>query len=64
MQGLSLIHICGELTAVDSVDGKIVRIRPHRKDDKYTPEELADSMWEIEVDGHTLRPQMLSLIHI
>ncbi len=50
----------GELTAVDSVDGKIVRIRPHRKDDKYTPEELADSMWEIEVDGHTLRPQMKS----
>ena len=47
----------GSSTALTS---KIVRIRPHRKDDKYTPEELADSMWEIEVDGHTLRPQMKS----
>ena len=35
----------GEPTAVDSKDGKIVRIRPLHIDEKYTPEELADSMW-------------------
>jgi len=48
----------GELTAVDSVDGKIVRIRPYNIDSKYTKEELADSLWELEKDGKTFSPPM------
>lgn len=48
----------GEPTAVDTKDGKIVRIRPLHIDEKYTPEELADSMWELDVDGKKLRPEM------
>lgn len=47
----------GEPTAVDSKDGKIVRIRPLHIDEKYTHEELADSMWELEVDGKKFRPE-------
>ena len=47
----------GEPTAVDSKDGKIVRIRPLHIDEKYTHEELADSMWELDVDGKKFRPE-------
>lgn len=48
----------GDPSAVDSKDGKIVRIRPMRWDDKYTQEELKDSMWELEVQGKTIRSPM------
>lgn len=48
----------GDPIAVDSKDGKIVRIRPFRWDTKYTQDELKDSMWELEVQGKTLRPPM------
>ncbi len=48
----------GEMTAVDSVDGKIVRIRPMHIDERYTEEELAPSMWEVEKDGVRFRPEM------
>ena len=48
----------GEITAVDTMDGKIVRIRPFRRDTSYTEEELAKSMWQIEVDGKVLKPTM------
>lgn len=48
----------GEMTAVDSQDGKIVRIRPFRIDTNYTEEELADSLWELEKDGQTFTPPM------
>ncbi len=48
----------GDPTAVDSKDGKIVRIRPMHIDEHYTEEELAESMWELEVDGKKLRPEM------
>ena len=47
----------GEPTAVDSRDGKIVRIRPLHIDEKYTPEELEASMWELDVDGKKFRPE-------
>lgn len=50
----------GEMTAVDSKDGKIVRIRPFRIDLKYTEEELQDSLWELEKDGVTFKPPMKS----
>lgn len=50
----------GELTAVDAKDGKIVRIRPYRIDSRYTPEELAGSLWELEADGKTFTPPMKS----
>ncbi|PWL77428.1 MAG: hypothetical protein DBY20_08625, partial [Coriobacteriia bacterium] len=46
----------GEMTAVDTMDGKIVRIRPFRIDTKYTLDELKDSMWEIDVDGEVFKP--------
>jgi trimethylamine-N-oxide reductase (cytochrome c) len=41
----------GELTALDSKDGKLVRIRPFRLDTSYTPEQLALSQWEIDING-------------
>ena len=47
----------GELTAVDSKDGKIVRIRPMHIDEVYTHEELAPSMWEIEAGDKVFRPE-------
>ncbi len=48
----------GEMTAVDARDGKIVRIRPYRMDERYTAEELAPSLWELEKDGKTFKPDM------
>ena len=39
----------GDLTYVDSKDGKVVRIRPIPYLDKYTEEELEPSMWTIKV---------------
>lgn len=48
----------GEMTAVDSKDGKIVRIRPYRMDERYTAEELAPSLWELEKDGKKFTPEM------
>ena len=48
----------GDMTAVESKDGKIVRIRPMHIDERYTKEELAPSMWKIEKDGHVFRPEM------
>ena len=44
----------GDPVAVDSKNGKIVRIRPLRWDSRYTHEELAESLWKIEVKGKTL----------
>jgi len=46
----------GDPVAVDSKDGRIVRIRPLRWDTNYTKEELAPSWWEIEVDGKKFTP--------
>jgi trimethylamine-N-oxide reductase (cytochrome c) len=48
----------GDPVAVDSQDGKIVRIRPMRWDDNYTLEELKDSFWELEVGGKVIRPSL------
>lgn len=47
----------GDLTAVDQVDGKIVRIRPINYLDYYTEDELAPSMWKLEVDGKEFKPE-------
>lgn len=46
----------GDLTAVDSKDGKIVRIRPINYLDTYTKEELAPSMWKIKVGDEEFTP--------
>ena len=46
----------GELTAVDSKDGKIVRIRPLHLTDVYTEEELAPSEWTLKVGDHVFKP--------
>ncbi|MGI6217675.1 MAG: molybdopterin-dependent oxidoreductase [Coriobacteriales bacterium] len=48
----------GDPTEVDCRDGRIVRIRPTHIDKKYTPEELAGSLWEIEVDGKKFTPDL------
>jgi trimethylamine-N-oxide reductase (cytochrome c) len=37
----------GDPCAIDSKDGRIVRIRPTRWDTNYTAEELKDSFWEL-----------------
>ncbi|MDD6784951.1 MAG: molybdopterin-dependent oxidoreductase [Eggerthellales bacterium] len=44
----------GELSAVDSKNGKVVRIRPIRYTDEYTMDELKDSLWSFTVRGKTL----------
>ena len=51
----------GDLTYVDSKDGKIVRIRPIHYLDTYTEEELEPSMWEIEVGDKVFRPSYKAL---
>ena len=48
----------GELAAVDTKNGKIVRIRPLHLDTVYTEEEMADSTWEIKVGDKVLKPDM------
>ena len=48
----------GDLTYVDSKDGKIVRIRPVHYLDKYTEEELDHSRWTIKVGDKELRPAL------
>ena len=48
----------GDLTAVDSRDGKIVRIRPMHYEERYTEDEMEASRWTIEVDGEKFRPAM------
>ena len=48
----------GELAAVDTKNGKIVRIRPLHLDTVYTEEEMAGSTWEIKVGDKVLKPDM------
>lgn len=45
----------GELSAIDSKDGKVVRIRPIRYTDEYTMEELKDSLWSFAARGKVLK---------
>ena len=54
------VNVPGEPAAVDVKNGRIVRIRPIRWDEKYTKEELAPSMWNIEVRGKTMESSMKS----
>ena len=46
----------GDPVAIDSKDGKVLRIRPLHWDAEYTTEELKDSWWEIEVKGKKFSP--------
>lgn len=48
----------GEITAVDSNDGKIVRIRPFRIDTSYTKEELEPALWTLRSGDKELRPNL------
>jgi trimethylamine-N-oxide reductase (cytochrome c) len=48
----------GDPVAIDSKDGKLIRFRPLRWDTEYTPEELKDSWWEVEVDGKKFSPDI------
>ena len=47
------------LTAVDSMDSKIVRMRPVHFDQYYTKEDL--NYWTINAKGHTFEPGMKTL---
>ena len=47
------------LTAVDSMDGRVVRMRPVHFDEHYTKEDL--NYWTIEARGHTFEPGMKTL---
>ena len=47
------------LTAVDYMDGKIVRMRPVHFDQYYTKEDL--NYWTINAKGHTFEPGMKTL---
>ena len=47
------------ITAIDAMDGRIVRMRPVHFDDYYTKEDL--NYWTIEAKGHTFEPLMKSL---
>ncbi|MDY2624972.1 MAG: molybdopterin-dependent oxidoreductase [Coriobacteriales bacterium] len=44
----------GELSAIDSADGKVIRIRPMRYTDEYTMDELKGSLWSFTSHGHQL----------
>ncbi|MCL1847551.1 MAG: molybdopterin-dependent oxidoreductase [Coriobacteriia bacterium] len=48
----------GDPVAIDSRDGKLIRFRPLHWDTNYTAEELEESLWEYDIDGKKLRPQM------
>ncbi|MDR1184526.1 MAG: molybdopterin-dependent oxidoreductase [Coriobacteriales bacterium] len=58
IRGIAMGGTGGDPVAIDSQDGKIVRIRPMHWDMNYTPEELKDSIWEYEIDGKKFRPGM------
>lgn len=58
LQSIACDGTGGEITAVDTMDGKILRIRPFRNDTAYTKEELAPSMWKIDVDGKVFEPSI------
>ncbi len=51
VRGIANGGMGGEPSAVDSKNGKIVRIRPIRWDWKYTREELKDKLWKFESRG-------------
>ena len=53
VRGIAFGGTGGEPSAVDSKNGKIVRIRPMRWDWKYTSEELASRLWKFEARGKT-----------
>ncbi len=54
-RGIACGGFGGEISAVDSKDGKIVRIRPLEYTTEYTMDELKDSLWEITARGKTLK---------
>ncbi|MGI9952697.1 molybdopterin-dependent oxidoreductase [Moorellaceae bacterium AZ2] len=54
VRGIAPGGVGGEPCAVDTKNGKIVRIRPLRWDTSYTKEELASSLWKFEARGKTL----------
>jgi len=56
LQSISCGGTGGDLTALDTTDGKITRIRPINYLDTYTKEELAPSMWEINVGDNVFTP--------
>jgi len=50
----------GEPSAIDVKNGKILRIRPFRYNEKYTKEEL--NPWKIKKDGKVLEPRLKAQI--
>ena len=62
IKGLSLLGGPGggNAAAVDSKNGKIIRIRPLHHDWKYQPEQF--NPWEIEARGTVFQPGMKALL--
>ncbi len=50
----------GEISAVDVKEGKILRIRPHHYEDKYSKKDIAP--WKIEKDGKVYEAPLKGLI--
>jgi molybdopterin guanine dinucleotide-containing S/N-oxide reductase-like protein len=50
----------GEVSAIDVKDGKILRIRPHHFDEKYTKERIGP--WKIEKNGESYEAPLKGLI--
>jgi molybdopterin guanine dinucleotide-containing S/N-oxide reductase-like protein len=49
-----------EVSAIDVKDGKILRIRPHHYDEKYSKEEIRP--WSVSKDGKVYEPPLKGLI--
>ncbi|MDR1358159.1 MAG: molybdopterin-dependent oxidoreductase [Coriobacteriales bacterium] len=58
IRGIAMGGTGGDPVAIDSQDGKVVRIRPLHWDTNYTPDELAESFWEYDIDGKKLATSM------
>jgi anaerobic selenocysteine-containing dehydrogenase len=58
--GQASFTINSDPSAVDVRDGRIIRIRPHHYDEKYTKEEIRP--WRIEKDGKVIEPSMKAAI--
>ena len=56
---LGMTGLCSDISAVDVKNGRIVRIRPHHYDEKYTREEL--NPWRIEKNGKAFEPLLKGL---
>jgi molybdopterin guanine dinucleotide-containing S/N-oxide reductase-like protein len=58
--GQASFSVNADPSAIDVKDGRIIRIRPHHYDEKYTKEEIRP--WKIEKDEKIIEPSMKAAI--